>query len=110
LASERVPEVGEEPEQGVLLEPGHLVPRVEHGVVLVGAGEGELDAGAAVHLPALAPAARRLDRAAPVHACEARGLPRALAAPVGLPVQVLEPALLELEDLEEGSEQNPVRR
>ena len=96
LAGERVLEVGEEPEQGVLAEPGDLVPRVEHGLVLVRAGEGELDARAAVRLPALAPAARRPHRAAPVHAREV-GAPGARRAVAALPEQVLEPALLELQ-------------
>lgn len=98
LAGQRVLEVGEEPEQGVLPELGHLVPRVEHGLVPVRAGERELDPGAALHLPALAPAARRPDRAAAVHAREV-GAPGARRAPAGLPEQVLERALLELQDL-----------
>lgn len=89
LIRERVLQVGEEAEERVLPQLRHLVPRVEHLLVLVGAGEGELYPRAAVHLPgAVAFAARRLDRAALVDAGEIR-LPGARRAAVGLPEEVL---------------------
>jgi hypothetical protein len=104
LAGEGLLKVGEGPEQQVLLELGNLVPRVEHDIILVGAREGELDTGVAVHLPALTPAARRLHHTTPIHACKVGRLPRTLVATVGIPLQVLEPSLLELKDLKKRSQ------
>lgn len=62
LAAQGVLEVGVEPVEGVLPQVGHLVPRVQNRLVLVRAGESQLDADAAVDRP-LALAALRPDGA-----------------------------------------------
>lgn len=66
--------------------------------MLVSAGEGELNPGAAIHAAALARAVRRADRAALIDAGEG-GLPGASRAAVGFPVQVLKCAFVELKHL-----------
>lgn len=49
MTSERVPEIGIELEEGILAEVLDLVPRVEHGLVLVRARECQLYADATIY-------------------------------------------------------------
>lgn len=91
-------EVGVEAVERVLPEIGNLIPRVEHVVVLVCPGEGQLYAYVAGCGASVAPAAGALDGAVGVVEARERAS-GARAAPELLPEQVLQSPLLEFKNL-----------